>query len=265
MPKQVELTPEAREVLTRATIEPLWVFLPTGKLDPAVYKAVDNFLKALGGKWNKSGQGHKFERGTADVAAAIAAGSATDTKRTFEQFFTPREVAEQVADLADIGEGMLVLEPSAGAGALVDVALERGASVIAIELDSALMPILLDIADKWPGRVRRICEDFLTWTRRLDREAGFDVPIDRVVMNPPFGRGADMAHVIRALDFLRPGGVLVAIMSPHWTFANDSAAQRFRGVVNDHSHDWAPLPEGSFKSAGTGVSTGILTIRKGNI
>src|SRR3546814_6771314 len=95
MPKTVDLTPEAREVLTRATIEPLWVFLPTGRLDPAVYKAVDKFLKALGGKWNTSQQGHKFERGTDAVAAAITAGSAVDQTRTFEQFFTPEDIAEQ--------------------------------------------------------------------------------------------------------------------------------------------------------------------------
>lgn len=256
MPKQVELTPEAREVLTRAAIEPLWVFLPTGKLDPAVYKAVDNFLKALGGKWNKSGQGHKFERGTAEVAAAIAAGTATDTKKTFEQFFTPADIAEQVVDLAQIKGDMRVLEPSAGDGALIAaIARAHSAAIIhAVELDPAMVAIL---RNKYMLRAMIGEGDFLS--------VHLTPTFDRVVMNPPFGRGADMAHVTRALSLLKPGGILVAIMSPHWTFASDSAALRFRGLVNDHSHDWTPLPDGSFKASGTNVSTGILTIRKGEI
>ena len=256
MPKQVELTPEAREVLTRATIEPLWVFLPTGKLEPAVYKAVDNFLKALGGKWNRSQQGHKFERGTAEVAAAIAAGKATDTKKTFEQFFTPPDVADQVVRLAQIEGTMRVLEPSAGGGALIAaIAKAHSAAIIhAIEIDPRLVG---ELRNKFMLRATIAEGDFL----RVDWREAFE----RIVMNPPFGRGADMAHVTKALSVLKPGGILVAIMSPHWTFASDGPAERFRGLVNEHSHDWTPLPEGSFKSAGTGVSTGILTIRKGNI
>lgn len=256
MPKQVELTPEAREVLTRANIEPLWVFLPTGKLDPAVYKAVDNFLKALGGKWNKSGKGHKFERGTAEVAAAISAGTATDIKKTFEQFFTPPEVAEQVVDLAQIKGEQYVLEPSAGEGALVAAVARAHSSAIihAVELDPVLVGVL---RNKFMLRALIGEGDFLTVRMQ---------PIfDRVVMNPPFGRGADMAHVTRALSLLKPDGILVAIMSPHWTFASDAAAQAFRGLVNDHSHDWTPLPEGSFRASGTNVNTGFLTIRKGSI
>ena len=264
MPKTVDLTPAARDVLARASIEPLWVFLPTGKLDPAVYKAVDNFLKALGGKWNRSQQGHHFPKGTDGVAAAIAAGSAVDQKRTMEQFFTPPDIAESMCEIAGIGLNQLVLEPSAGAGAIALAALSHGARVLAVEKDSALMPDLLTLADRYPGRLRRVCDDFLTWSPGRD-PAPFDDSFDAVLMNPPFGRGADMAHVTRALSFVRKGGVLVAVMSPHWTFASDRAGQSFRGLVNEHSHQWDPLPDGSFRASGTNVNTGILTIRKGQI
>lgn len=264
MPKKVDLTPEARDVLTRANIEPLWVFLPTGKLDPAVYKAVDNFLKALGGKWNRSQQGHHFPRGTDAVAAAITAGQAIDQKRVMEQFFTPSDIAESMCEIAGIAPNHLVLEPSAGAGAICSAALFHGAYVLAVEKDAALMPDLLTLADQYVGRIRRVCDDFLTWIPD-HQPAPFDAPFDAALMNPPFGRGIDMAHVTRALSFVRPGGVLVSVMSPHWTFATDRIAQAFRGLVNEHSHQWDPLPEGSFRASGTNVNTGILTIRKGTI
>lgn len=256
MPKQVELTPEARDVLTRATIEPLWVFLPTGHLEATVYKSVDNFLRALGGKWNKHQKGHHFQHGTAEVAAAVEAGKATDTKKTFEQFFTPPDIAEMVVKLAEIEPGHRVLEPSAGEGALVEAVAKAHteALITALELDPVLVGVL---ANKFTLRATIASGDFLAVTMAAH--------FDRVVMNPPFGRGADMDHVTKALSLLRPGGVLVAIMSPHWTFAVHAAAQTFRGLVNDHHHIWTPLPDGSFKSAGTNVSTGILTIRKGNI
>ncbi len=88
-------------------------------------------------------------------------------------------------------------------------------------------------------------------------------PIDAVIMNPPFSKGQDMAHVSRALEFLRPGGTLVAIMPPTWRTSGRNAAAAFIGKISDHSYDWIDLPEGSFREADTSVNTGILTIHKG--
>jgi predicted RNA methylase len=266
MAKKVEITPEVRDVLTRgAWAEEGTFHLPDGQLARPLYEACDKVLRALGGKWDRKARGHRF---AADARQAfndaLADGFAVDQKRTLEQFFTPEAIAEQIATMAAIEDGMLVLEPSAGAGALARAALWRGANVIVIDKDSAMMPLLLEVADQWPDQVRRVCEDFLDWEPGNDPPP-FNGPIDRVLMNPPFGRGADMAHVTRALGFLRPDGVLAAIMSPHWTFASEAAAQTFRGLVNSHPHDWTPLPEGSFRESGTDVNSGILIIRKGAI
>lgn len=256
MPKQVELTPEARNVLERATIEPMWVFLPTGKLDPPIYKAVDKFLIALGGRWNKSKQGHHFPAGTEKVGEAIREGMATDVKRTLEQFFTPADIADQVVALAQIGPQHRVLEPSAGDGALIEAIAKAHPTAIihALEID----PVLIErLTQKFTLRATIAQGDFL----HVEMQPTFD----RVVMNPPFGKGGDMTHVTRAFRLLRPGGILAAIMSPHWTFAEGPVAIRFRGFVNDHSHDWTQLPDGSFRASGTDVKTGILVLRKGEI
>lgn len=255
MPKTVELTPEARDVLTRATIEPLWVFLPTGQLDREVYVAVDKFLKALGGKWHRGQRGHKFERGTAEVAAAISAGQAVDQKRTLEQFFTPRHIAQRLALALDIAPGMDVLEPSAGAGDLIEQLIEAGVredAITAVEIDPALVS---DLHCRFP-KAKITAANFLALPLHVEA-------FDRVAMNPPFGRGADMAHVKRAFSILRTGGKLGAIMSPHWTFANDQASVDFRALIGAHQYEWTPLPDGSFSASGTGVNTGILIITKG--
>lgn len=42
---------------------------------------------------------------------------------------------------------------------------------------------------------------------------------DHVVMNPPFDRERDIDHIMHALDFLKPDGFLIAVMSAGTDFA----------------------------------------------
>lgn len=260
MTKTVEITPEVRDVLERGHWPAEDLFqLPDGQLDRKLYVDVDKVLKALGGKWNRGRQGHIFPGPAREkFDAAMKAGEAVDQKRTMEQFFTPPDLADRLVEMVEPGPDDSVLEPSAGAGALLEALVRGGvdpANITALELDSDLYRTL---HDRWGLASRVIAADFLAMPTKKDR---FDI----VVMNPPFGRCADIAHVSRALELLNPGGRLCAIMSPHWTFANDQASQKFRGLVNEHHHVWDALPDGSFRASGTGVSTGILSITKRSI
>lgn len=260
MPKQVTISPEVRDVLQRGAWADEGTFhLPDGQLERPLYEATDKVLRALGGKWDRKARGHRFGADQRQALEdALNSGVAVDQKRTLEQFFTPADLAGRLVGMLEISEGVHVLEPSAGNGRLIWEALARGATVTAVEIDNSLCAELAKVPGHH-GDLFIFLGDFLEWTPVSPR------PIDAVLMNPPFGRGADMAHVTHALGFLRPGGVLASIMSPHWTFASDRQAQEFRGLMNDHSHDWTPLPEGSFRASDTGVNTGILTIRKGTI
>ena len=95
----------------------------------------------------------------------------------------------------------------------------------------------------------------------LDRQGyGTRAAYDRVIMNPPFADKADIAHVRHALGFLRPGGVLVAVMANGVTFREDRATADFREVVSETGGQFAPLPEDAFKESGTGVLTVLVTI-----
>jgi len=259
MPKQVEITPEVRETLGRSTLDHnnTVVVLPPEQLSRPQYEAVDKVLRALGGKWDRRLRGHVFPRAVdGQLAEALAAGRAVDTKRTLEQFFTPPEIARQVLDLAGDIEGVEVLEPSAGAGAIALEAMRRGAIVTAIEIDRELVSALCSETE---GRMNIACFDFLEWSLLLPPLAQ---PYDVVLMNPPFRRGLDLAHVWRAFGLVRPGGRLVSVMSPHWTFAQDRATREFREEVRRRDHSWTELPPGTFKAEGTGVNTGILVIDK---
>jgi predicted RNA methylase len=114
-------------------------------------------------------------------------------------FPTPKDIAEVLVNKADIRPGMRVLEPSAGKGNLCDAIkqLVPAAQIVAIE------PV---------GTLRKILE------AKCYQLVGYDVfehegVYDRVVMNPPFENGQDIAHIRKAYELLSPGGRLIAIMS----------------------------------------------------
>lgn len=157
---------------------------------------------------------------------------------------TPVALAEKMVDLAGIEHGMRLLDPSAGTGVLLDAARRmRGAVTTAVELDCQLAARLRLSFDD----VRQA--DFLTCGQEL---GGFD----RVLMNPPFNGGADIAHIRHACSMLKPGGVLVAICA-------DGPRQnaQLRPLAEDSGGSWESLPAGSFLHAGTSVNTALLVIR----
>jgi len=179
--------------------------------------------------------------------------------KNFGAFFTSDEVAARVAEKAEIGRGHRVLEPSAGKGALAAQVRDRGAHVTCIEVQPGLAHELR-VLHNYEGVIEA---DFLT----LD-PAHFE-PFDRVVMNPPFDRGRDCDHVRHAYRFLKPGGVLVAIMAARAEYGEDQrhvALHRVVAKAKPVSHwrkeKWFDLPARSFAHAGTNVNTVMLAIRK---
>lgn len=256
--KKVDISPEAAEVLRRGSWSGEVYILPQGQLERSLYAAVDKVLRALGGKWNRSAGGHIFSaEAKAALEAALAEGHVIDHKKSLEQFFTPQDLAKRMAAQLGIEPGMTILEPSAGSGRLVEQALARGAWVLAIELSVHLAYPLADLDPV--GALRIFNADFMAWSPPEDAD-----PIDRVLMNPPFSRNQDIAHVLRAYDFLRPGGRLMAVMSPHHRFAGDSASVEFRGFCANPARRamWADLPPGTFKEAGTMIKAGLLYLEK---
>lgn len=237
------------------------IALITRPLERKLYVRVNKVMEALGGKWHRGKGGHVFgEPGPERIADAVATGTydAFDAKQHFQFFETPRELVKRMLDLVMTNCGIRILEPSAGKGAIAHAAANRGARVTAIELNPENEAALRAGPDGLLARID-IC-DFLEC--RPDEITL--KPYDAVVMNPPFTRSQDIAHVRYAYEeWLAPGGHLVAVMAPGFTFRQDRKATEFREWLDGLEHTIEKLPPGTFKEAGTMVSTVLVHITRG--
>jgi len=162
-----------------------------------------------------------------------------------DTFFTPLNIALQMIELADISHNSRVLEPSAGIG---------------------------NIADQIKKFVENVdvCEQMYSYQELLELK-GFNVVgsdflqyennnyYDCIIANPPFS--AEQEHIKHAYNLLKVGGKLIAITSPHWTFANDKSSKEFRQwFENLNGEIVEELESGTFEM--TQVRSNIIVINK---
>lgn len=176
---------------------------------------------------------------------------------TARALFERASISYYAKQRAEIGGRLRILEPSAGNGALADPVRDMGAAVECIEMDTGRAAVLRAKGHSVTQR------DFLTMSP-TDFAGGL---FDGVVMNPPFDRGRDCDHVRHALQFVKPGGFVLAIMSASAEVAEDKRRQAFRAHLAKtcsaagryYSDRWfQDLPEGSFAHAGTMVNAVTL-------
>ena len=220
-----------------------------GQLERNMYTRTNKVLEAAGGKWNRKAKAHLFDVEAATrIDQIILSGEVEVPKDEFNFFPSPPEVVARLMTLARVQPGMRVLEPSAGKGAIAYACADAGATVDCIELMEANFVALS--GDARLGSVRHM--DFLALAPE---------PIyDRVAMNPPFSRQADIKHVLHALRFLKPRGLLVSVMAAGLTFRDNKLTQDFRDMIRERGGNIEALPDGAFKASGTMVSSVIVTI-----
>jgi len=148
-------------------------------------------------------------------------------------FPTPAELAEELVDQADAQaeqgpskkEGDSVLEPSAGSGNIIEAMAAIYSdfpqiTVTALEQSSRLVEVLeaqaAALADTHDINVKQ--GDFLEYNEKHDI----------IVMNPPFGKGADIDHLRHAHDLLNNNGRVVAVMSEAGFIGNTKKQKDFR-------------------------------------
>jgi len=226
----------------------------TEKLDRPVYEKVNKALFAMGGVW-KGGkvQAHVFEKDPRPLVEGLLQSGAIEVVR--DGFFeTPEPVVRMMIDKAEIGKNMSCLEPSAGKGAIAKFIKVKTSNLVLIEKNHDRATLL-----KLEG-YDRMEMDFLEYDKLCL------VPYMRIVMNPPFEEGQDVDHVRHAYDLLNAkGGRLIAIMGEHAFFAEDKKSVEFRAWFKSVKGWSEKLPEGSFKSSGTGVNARIVVINKGKV
>lgn len=249
MESTVKVSIDVLAVLDRAETDGNALRL-TEQLDRKLYQDTDKVLKAAGGKWNRSKRAHLFDGDAADaIAPVILTGEVVSAKQQFGYFPTPAPVVQRVIDLARIERGMRVLEPSAGRGALAFAAVRAGAVVDCVEVQPEHANAL---AAEGERNITVMTADFLT----TDPQSTYD----RVVMNPPFARQADISHVLHAYKHLRPGGRLVSVMSAGVASRKTDLTRQFWALLKDVDGWTVTLPDGAFKESGTGVRTVLAVI-----
>jgi predicted RNA methylase len=240
------VTAAVRGILSRASTVGNQLYLPD-HLPPGLYAQVDRVLRAAGGQWKGGLVGaHVFPGdATAALAGILAATRVTSARQRDQWYPTPAAVVDELLAAAGLCPGLEVLEPSAGEGAIAVAAAQAGCAVDCVELDGGRAQAI-----ERAGVAREVrCRDFLAMPPRAVYHA--------VVMNPPFARNADTRHIQHALRFLRPGGVLAAVMGGGLESRTDRAARKIRSLADGI---W-PLPEGSFHESGPDIDTVLVVIR----
>lgn len=230
------------------------------QLERSLYVAVNKVLEAAGGKWNRKAQGHVFDGDAGEIIDQIVlTGEVLNAKQELGDFPSPPAVVETLLARAQIEQGMLALEPSAGSGAIAVPMAKAGAIVHCFEINKSH-------AEKLASRLLATAPEYMVkygdFLEVDPLKANFRGDLyDRIVMNPPFAKQADVRHVLHALKFLAPGGRLVSVMSAGITFRTTSLTRELREVI-DALGEIETLPEGSFAESGTMVNTVIVTIDK---
>jgi len=246
--KMPTITDEVKAVLADCTITEATASLPATQLERKLYEQVKKVLEGAGGKWSTKEQAFLFKRDPrTQLGLSLATGQVVSTKKTTQAFYTPATVVQRCLAHAPALAGLAVLEPSAGEGAFAEPLRAAGADVHCAEFDSESVKVL----ERKGFAVK--AGDFL----QMAPEYGL---FDLVVMNPPFSKGQDMKHVAHAFKFLKPGGTLLAIISPTFQFGTTAPAKSFRAFVEANGGVVEEFEPGAFKESGTGVRTVLIKL-----
>jgi len=216
--------------------------------DPSSEEVLEAQLEQIGPPRKESEPDPLREQ--AEAAAAAAGQIEVRVNYNPDYFPTPIDVVDRMLNevIPYLGDGRLFLDPSAGDGRILERALYRWPDVTTFwyEIDTAARATL--VAKGFGGLERGA--DFL--------EAEPEALFDAVVMNPPFSRNQYKHHVKHAYEFVRPGGVLVALLpdAPFWNNEKD----KFTKWLDDIGYKSMTLPRGTFED--TQVPTRIITVDK---
>lgn len=165
------------EVLNQCTIDGNVIKLPNIQLDRKVYQDVAKSLGLIGGKW-KGGRiaGFVFQSDPTDLLNDIKNGGSRNLKKEFQYFPTPESLARRLVEFSDLSNDDLILEPSAGQGAIIK---EINKVVSVIPDCYELMDVNISILNKSGLQFNLIGTDFLKNNGKM---------YNKIIANPPFSK-----------------------------------------------------------------------------
>lgn len=182
----------------------------------------------------------------------LCSGESINIKKEFQFFPTPADIADWLVELADLKAEHIILEPSAGQGAIID-AIVRQFPEMMVECFE-IMPENAAILEKHNSAIV-IGHDFL-------KPYIEDETFDRIIANPPFTKNQDIDHINNMFQGLKSGGRIVSIASKHWQFSGNKKEVEFKEWLGDINADIYEIERGRFKEAGTMISCCIIVIDK---
>ena len=253
------------EVLQNCTVENYGLYkslvkLPHGQqLDRSLYLEVKKAIEKIGGKWTGGKvSGFVFNSDPTEILSEIATGKKRNLKKEAQFFATPKAIAEKIVGYAEIKKDELILEPSAGHGAIIDAILKhsnKSNNIFYCEKDIDNVPVLLkkykDVENVF--YMNPLNDDFLN----LESSK-----FDKIIANPPFSKNQDIDHIRKMYDMLADGGRIVTIASTHWRHSKNKKETEFRTWLAKKNVSIEYLPASTFKESGTQIETSIITINK---
>lgn len=231
------------------------VIRPVNKLTDAEYDILKPQVEKAGGHWREKVNGFVFKLDNSHNE------SYSEDKEKNQFFPTPYSVVKRMIKLSGLKDCSYdfmpkVLEPSAGDGAILDaIKRECNPSIYAIEPDDNNISAL---QRKGYWMVEQTTFEEWEKSHRKDKES-----FNYVIMNPPFSGSRDVIHTMMALEFVKTGGVLVAVVSENSLYYKNEHSEKFREWLKDNNAYIEDIPYGSFRESGTLVDTVIIKITKG--
>jgi hypothetical protein len=237
------------EIIEKCKVEGNSVRLPEIQLQRNEYCELEKILIKAGAKKIR-GKDFRFDFPTdaQPIIDQLCGGKKIDIKKEFQFFETPKELAKQMIELAEICENDFVLEPSAGQGAIVDLFPKNFESVILYELNPVNQKVLQSKGYQLAG------DDFL----KCEHKNFFT----KIIANPPFSKNQDIDHVLKMYEVLQEGGRIITIMSNHWKNSDNKKETEFRNWLETVDYTIETIPANTFKESGTSIAACLLIINK---
>lgn len=244
-----------QDVLKECTVSGNTVYLPNVMLERSLYQDVAKSLNLIGGKW-KGGKiaGFVFDENPTELLAKIQGGKNINLKKDYQFFATPDNLCDYLVDLAGIEEYDMILEPSAGQGAIIKAIQRRHNTDVHY---CELMELNRTFLQRIP-RTIPLTANFLVFAKSKHFHGTFH----KIIANPPFSKNQDIDHIRAMYSLLHENGRIVTIASKHWQYASGKKESEFKKWIEQIGAIVEEIPAGSFKESGTNIATCLIIIDK---
>lgn len=249
----IKLTEDAKNVLKSKETE-IFYLMKIPVIPDEIYDQLVVAVASIGGTWSERHKGFVFSENPENKIEELLENGTYELseediwKEKMQYYPTPSRIAKQMVELAELQAGDIVLEPSAGRGAILDE-MPDYVQKVAIELDETNVRFLHEKNYQ------------VFWGDFLGMEG---LKPTKVIMNPPFSKSQDVQHVCRAYEIMETGGILVAIINENSLMRakTNIHCKKFIELLNSIKHEIIHLPEGTFKESGTMINTVIVKLYK---